>query len=296
MKIIIVNLLIVLFFIGCSTKINPAKNPEMLELNNLTVSFIKGGEYVMGTYDDKFSDKAPRKVILKDYYIDKTEVTNMAYRQYLSEAEGKARTPKFIDDPILGADELPVVGVTHKESATFCKFYNKRLPTEAEWEFAAKGGTTNEHYYWGEKADPLYMNYRESKKASPIAVGSYPANGYGLFDMNGNVREWVMDSYEKDFYKDICTKKYFDFWEFVRKTYKIAKDYIDGNDYYPSSCYINPINKSESKYKSNRGGSYEYTKGYPASLSFRFFDVEDSTHKDLGFRCATYEQSNDNAE
>ncbi len=255
-----------IFLVGCSQKSEVAKNPEMVALNNISVSFIKGEEFVMGTYEDVFLDKAPRKVMVDDFYMDKTEVTNASYRTYMAEAGGKVRKPKYLDDPEIGADNLPVVAITHQEAKDFCAFYNKRLPTEAEWEFAAKGGTEFTKYFWGDDENTMLMNYRESKKGTAVAVGSYPPNVYGLYDMNGNVREWVADSYEKDFYKYACYK-------------------ISGK----KSCYANPLNEQKTIYKSNRGGSFEYSKGYPPTISFRFFDEEDSENKDVGFRCAAGE-------
>jgi len=260
-------ILMILLISACSS--GPVKNPEMLSLSNISVSYIKGESFVMGTYDDAFIDKAPRSVTLDDFYIDKTEVTNASYLQYMSEATG-VRKPSFIDDPILGAPELPVVGITHKEAQDFCLFYNKHLPSEAQWEFAAKGGSKFEKYAWGEDENPLYMNFRGSHKGHALAVGSYPPNKYGLYDMSGNVREWVEDSYSKDYYKFACSKH---------------------SD--EENCFNNPVNTEESKYASNRGGSFDYSAGYPATVSFRFFDLKDSFHKDLGFRCAAKDITDD---
>lgn len=327
--IVLVSFISLILFTGCSQKEPIIKNAQMLELNNLTVSFIKGGDSLMGTYNDKFADKSPRKVILNDFYIDKTEVTNASYKQYIDEVTYKdIRRPVLIDDPIYGADTLPVTGVTHSEADSFCRFYGKRLPTEAEWEYAAKGATTNTEYYWGDKEDPLYMNYRESKKEKPVPVASYPPNRYGLYDMNGNVREWVADSYGRDYYRSVCktqdhtimtmlkesysiimrpddmTTSQEDIitradglitgaYDKMAETYDVVKGYVSGDGYIPSTCLYNPVNRSKSKFKVSRGGSYDYVKGYPATLSFRFFEKRDSTHMDLGFRCAAYEKNKD---
>lgn len=297
MRIVLSTIALFVLFVGCAEKEPQIKNPEMTDLSNVNVSFIKGGEFLMGTYTDKFSDKTPRRVIVKDFYIDKYEVTNAAYKQYMSEstAVGNAvRTPDFVNDPILGVDTLPVVGVTHAEAQAFCTYYGKRLPTEAEWEYAAKGGTTNSEYFWGKEANPLYMNFRDSKKGMPVSIGSYPPNAYQIYDMNGNVREWVADTYERDFYKTVCKKKEQTIWTMITGTYDMVMEAMSDDGYIPNTCYYNPINRAKSKYKSVRGGSYDFSKGYPATLSFRFFEEYDSTHKDLGFRCATYEKSDQN--
>jgi formylglycine-generating enzyme required for sulfatase activity len=266
----ITSLFIIFITFGCAPK--AVKNPEMLALSNLTVSYIRGEEFVMGTYDDKFLDKAPRTVKVSDYYIDKKEVTNALYLQYMGEAAALeepilVRKPKHINDPVLGAPELPIVSVSHQEAKEFCHFYNKRLPTEAEWEFAAKGSTQFQKFYWGNDENPLYMNFRDSNTSWAKPVASYPPNIYGLYDMLGNVREWVDDTYEKDFYKFACSK-------------------LSRGD----NCYENPLNSDNSPFRSNRGGSFDYSKGYPATISFRFFEEVESYHDDLGFRCAASEK------
>ncbi len=288
MRKYILFLLVVILFVGCSSKPEQIiKNPEMMALNNISVSFIIGGSYTMGSHQDEFFDKAPRDVYVSSFFLDKTEVTNIAYKQYINEASGVRPLP-HLEDPILGADKLPVVNVMHKEAQDFCKFYNKRLPTEAEWEYAAKGDTKKTKYYWGNDEDPMYMNYRESKKFMPVPVGSYASNEYGLYDMNGNVREWVEDSYQKDFYKKPCTTP--DLGDLVGGFYDGIKGIFVKSKFVERNCYINPLNTADIIYKSNRGGSFEYSKGYPATISFRFFDEKESMHRDLGFRCAANER------
>ena len=284
--------LLIILFVGCSSKpeMKIIKNPVMMALNNISVSHLGGGVYTMGTYEDKFLDKAPRSVYLNPFYIDKTEVTNIAYKQYLQEAGGTVRPLPHLEDPILGADKLPVANVTHEEAQNFCKFYNKRLPTEAEWEYAAKGGTKNSKYYWGNEESPTYMNYRGSKKNMSVPVGSYPSNEYGLFDMNGNVREWVEDSYEKEFYKKPCATP--DIADLIGGLYDGFKSLFVKSEFIEHNCYINPLNTADTIYKSNRGGSFDYSEGYPATASFRFFDDKESMHKDLGFRCVADESIN----
>ncbi|MEA3354643.1 MAG: SUMF1/EgtB/PvdO family nonheme iron enzyme [Campylobacterota bacterium] len=279
-KKIYITLPFFLLFYGCSSK-EVCKSPEVLDMSNETMSFIKGGEFLMGDYSDQFGDKKPREVYVNGFYIDRTEVTNGAYRAY-TEEKGCTAKPKYIDDPILGADDLPVVSVSHKEAQNYCKFYGKRLPTEAEWEYAARGGLENKKYPWGNEEGVKLMNYRDSNSSWSVPVMSYVPNDYYLYEMTGNVREWVEDSYEKDFYITSCLKSPLKLNFNPGSLIKFGMDSI-----YKSDCYMNPLNiSSKTQYRVNRGGSWEYSEGYPATVSFRFFDKSNARFRDLGFRCA----------
>jgi len=199
MKRVVFYTILSLFFIGCASKKDVCKRPDMLDLSNETMSFIRGGEFLMGAYDDPFKDRPPKEVHVSSFYIDKTEVTNKMYKEYIeAQADCKPKKPPFLEDPKYGADELPVVGVTYKEALKFCKFYNKRLPTEAEWEYAARGGFDMKKFPWGDIESSDFMNYRGSKNSMATPVKSYPPNNYDLYDMAGNVWEWVYDCYRKD--------------------------------------------------------------------------------------------------
>ena len=275
----ILTAFIIVFLSACSSK-ELVKNPEMLSFSNKTMSYIYGKEFVMGTYKDFFGDKPPREVLVDNFYIDKTEVTNGAYRQYIEETGGAVTKPPYIDDLGWGIDTLPVVGVSHTDAKKFCKFYGKRLPTEAEWEFAARAGKNFQDYPWGNEENPDFMNFRDSNNSWSVDVASYPPNDFGLYDMAGNVREWVEDTYEKDFYIRACVVSP---WHF-RSFGEIFTDPV--TNVYKSNCSLNPLNKTKSIYKVNRGGSWEYSEGYPATVSFRSFDQLYLGYKDLGFRCA----------
>ena len=115
---------------------------------------------------------------------------------------------------IKGKADHPVVHIAWDDAVAYCKWANKRLPTEAEWEFAARGGLAGKPYYWGDKLKPdgKWManiwqgdfpnrNTVEDGYRTTAPVGIYPANPYGLHDMSGNVWEWCNDWYRPDYYK-----------------------------------------------------------------------------------------------
>jgi formylglycine-generating enzyme required for sulfatase activity len=113
------------------------------------------------------------------------------------------QAPAYWDDPRLSKPDQPVVGVDWNDASEFCKWEGKRLPTEAEWERAAKGPEGDNHYPWGHTLDPKKANYGQNiGRTTP--VDSYPegVNGYGLYNMAGNVFEWVQDWYDLKYYKE----------------------------------------------------------------------------------------------
>jgi len=222
-----------------------------------------------------FKDRPLKGVYVSSFYLDKTEVTNEMFLKYIGEKKC-SKPPKYIEDKVLGGASLPVVDVSYTDAKEFCKFYGKRLPTEAEWEYAARGGLEMKNFPWGNSASETMMNYRHSGKSWAVNVKSYPPNKYGLYDMAGNVREWVVDTYERGFYN--CPKK---------QKYKAAG--VDLSKFFKDvdTCRINPINTSKGPFKVNRGGSWHHTNGYPATVDFRSFDKASYKGNDLGFRCAS---------
>ena len=122
------------------------------------------------------------------------------------------RHPQGPDSNIVGKADHPVVQVSYEDALAYAKWAGKRLPTEAEWEFAARGGVEQKNYNWGDefKPDGKTMANTFSGKVFPVVdptyfnkigtskVSTYPANGYGLYDMAGNVWQWVSDWYRAD--------------------------------------------------------------------------------------------------
>lgn len=157
-----------------------------------------------------FEAEVPQHTVtLSDYYLDKDEVTNAQFKKFLD------RNPLWRQDRIPakyqngnylkhwnGNDypkeqaNYPVVNVSWYAAVAYCQRMKKRLPTEAEWEYAARGGLQDKTFPWGdEPADPTHANYSKSHLGGAVAVGSYPANGYGLYDMAGNVWEFMADEW-----------------------------------------------------------------------------------------------------
>ncbi|HRI37558.1 MAG TPA: SUMF1/EgtB/PvdO family nonheme iron enzyme [Nitrospira sp.] len=146
-----------------------------------------------------FHDESPAHMVFLDpYLIDKYEVSNKNYKDFLKSTGYPA--PAYWDDPRLNRPELPVVGVSWNDARTYCEYLSKRLPTEAEWEKAARGPHGN-LYPWGNEFDPARANFGKTHEAT-MPVDSYPdgVSYYGLHHMAGNVFEWVSDWYDPRFY------------------------------------------------------------------------------------------------
>jgi sulfatase modifying factor 1 len=162
---------------------------------------IPGGEFLMGAGSERDHSPAHR-VHVDAFRIGKCEVTNAQYHAFCT-ATGH-RLPEFWGMAGLrsGPDfpDHPVVGVSWIDATEYADWRGWRLPTEAEWEYAARGGRSGEDYPNGNTLDPSDGNWSTSGLGGPVPVGSYPPNGYGLHDMQGNVVEWVWDYYDPHFY------------------------------------------------------------------------------------------------
>lgn len=148
--------------------------------------FIKGGCFIMGNDYTQEDEKPEHEVCLSDFYMDKFEVTQARWEKLMG----------FNPSKFTGAD-LPVEQVNYENIQQFIKKSGGacRLPTEAEWEYAARGGV-QKRYFWGNMVNEEYTWYEENSKGSTHPVGTKKPNQYGLYDMMGNVWEWVDDWYE----------------------------------------------------------------------------------------------------
>ena len=175
---------------------------------------IPAGEFEMGGGDpESHADEQPVHIVSVDaFYMDKYEVTNLEYQQFVlaNPRWGKDRIDfEFHDGDYLnhwngndypdGKSDHPVVYVSWYAAMAYAGWAGKRLPTEAEWEYAARGGLAGKKYPWGDVIDAGKANFNLNVRDT-TAVGKYPPNGYGLFDMAGNVCEWCLDAYNANFY------------------------------------------------------------------------------------------------
>lgn len=217
---------------------------------------IPAGEFTMGA-DDKEDDERPsRTVFLEAFEIDIYEVTNAEFAffveetGYVTEAEEAGEPETWRTYFTEGREGHPVVKVTWTDADAYCRWVGKRLPTEAEWEKAARG-TGGRIYPWGNDWDPAKANSRESGYRGTLIVGSLPdgASPYGLMDMAGNVWEWTADWYNA----------------------------------YPGSDMTSPYFGEQ--YRVTRGGGWFSDASY-LRASNRSATAPEARNDDLGFRCA----------
>ncbi|MBF0279398.1 MAG: SUMF1/EgtB/PvdO family nonheme iron enzyme [SAR324 cluster bacterium] len=156
--------------------------------------------------------------------------------------------------------EYPIVAVTWQQSMDYCRHYGKRLPTEAEWEYAARGGNKKGKYPWGDESPVGKATFKTSDvtRTRPEAIGSFPPNGFGLYDMAGNVWEWVADWYSETYYIE---------------TYR------------ENQQVLNPYNNVVSGDKVLRGGGWTSV-AEDLRVSNRNHRSPDKPKLNIGFRCA----------
>ena len=164
---------------------------------------IPAGEFVMGR-EGTGDNSPPHAVRLSAFYLDRYEVTNAEYAAFCK-ATGRD-LPEFWGTDLFRSGpkypDHPVVLVSNGDARDYAAWRGKRLPTEAEWECAARGGLVGRDYVNGDVLDSTKVNFTHSDMKGPVAVGSYEPNGYGLYDLAGNVQEWVADRYGAEYYKN----------------------------------------------------------------------------------------------
>ncbi|WP_372368422.1 SUMF1/EgtB/PvdO family nonheme iron enzyme [Candidatus Uabimicrobium sp. HlEnr_7] len=184
--------------------------------DNSIMIYVPAGNFWRGTSAGKKNEQPQRTIFVSDYYIDKYELSNVLYRKFV--AQNKERSTKFLKHKKLGEDERPVVALSWYNAKAYAKWTKKRLPTEAQWEKAARGGIDvlrveggrlrkmpnkypKRQYPWGEKIHSDYANIGH-KKGKPYFVSSFlkGRSPYGCHNMLGNVWEWCEDYYKTNYY------------------------------------------------------------------------------------------------
>jgi formylglycine-generating enzyme required for sulfatase activity len=194
---------ILLLAVGCNLKEKfPSFQQEPVESKLI---LIPGGEFIMGKEagtDQQLINNQAHKVYVDSFYIENIEVTNARYFEFCQATNH--RLPEFWGMDVFRSSmnypNHPVTGVTWADAKSYAEWRGLRLPTEAEWEFAARGGLQGMDYPNGNDIDSSLANFYPTQ-GNPLEVGSYPPNNFGLFDMSGNVTEWVWDFYDRDFYQ-----------------------------------------------------------------------------------------------
>ena len=199
---------------GCGRKglpIEPLIEPRIKS----TMVLIPAGEFQMGSDDDDaYDDEQPVHTVYVDaFFIDTHEVTNAQYWEFLDanpnwqkhRIDDKFHNGKYLfhwdgNDYPRGKSNHPVTYVSWYAAMAYAQWAGKRLPTEAEWEYAARGGLNGKKYPWGDTITPGDANYDWRHVGDTTAIGQYAPNGYGLYDTAGNVWEWTLDAYNEAFY------------------------------------------------------------------------------------------------
>ena len=216
----------------------------------------------------RLDDQPVHQVYIDSFWIDAYEVTNEQYLRFADETHRK-KPFHWIGGKIpAGQEKFPIYNVTWDDATAFCKAAAKRLPTEAEWERAARGGVEKAMFPWGAElqarrrggtpadtpAEPPAKNARFGYPNGPTKVGSYAPNGFGLYDVIGNVWEWVNDWYQQDYYS-------------------ISPD-------------KNPKGPETGLYRVIRGGGWSDNDERILALHYRNFTNQDLPSDTVGFRCA----------
>ncbi len=195
------------------TTINSSSASSAVPPTETEMVAIPEGEFIMGSSRqdiewaaqkffseslDYYQDETPaHKRSLPKFEIDKTEVTFAQYSSYL-EKTGKQK-PKLLDDKRFNQNSQPMVGITWQEANDYCHYFGKQLPTEAQWEKAARGPKIS-YYPWGNEPLKTHANVRGKKDGFRYTapVGSYKngASVYGVLDLAGNAWEWTADWYQ----------------------------------------------------------------------------------------------------
>lgn len=224
---------------------------------------IPAGTFTMGrtklTSDDQtnmrphvlLDDRPAHQVTLSELRLDKHEVTNAQYQNFVDGTKHRAPYHWVNGRFAEGTADVPVYNVDWNDANAYCGWKGERLPTEAEWEYAARGGKDSVDYPWGDQPDSKLARFNVQSGPGPVA--KYPPNGFGVFDMAGNVSEWTAD-------------------------------WFDGA-YYKNSPAADPKGPASGEYKVIRGGAWSDSERR-ITVFFRNWVRPNQRTPNIGFRCA----------
>ncbi|MCX5642282.1 MAG: SUMF1/EgtB/PvdO family nonheme iron enzyme [Candidatus Omnitrophica bacterium] len=180
--------------------IKTGKLKEIVSKDGGSMVLIPAGEFIMGSAQgpDSFENECPRhKVFLSAYYIDKYAVTVGQYRKFCAETGREMPSePSWV-----WQDTHPVVNVFWDDATAYANHYGKRLPTEAEWEKAARAGSATSYCFGDAESDLKdYAWYSANSNRQTHPVGTRKPNAFGLYDMHGNALEWCSDWFDANYY------------------------------------------------------------------------------------------------
>lgn len=232
---------------------------EFTDANGVAMVFVPAGNFIVGSEQGYDDEKPVHTVYLDDFYIDKFEVTNVFYRACVEvgACQPPNRTSSFTRENYYANpqyDDHPVIFVDWEDARSYCAWRGMDLPTEAQWEKAARG-SDGRTYPWGEGIDGTLANYNDTV-GDTTAVGSYEdgKSPYGAYDMAGNAWEWVADWYS--------------------------------NTYYLSTPLTDPPGPSSGEYRVLRGGSWHDDERIVRTSNRGWSQIEYFYNTDFSFRCA----------
>jgi formylglycine-generating enzyme required for sulfatase activity len=248
-------------------RFQPPLQREILGKDGAPMVLIPGGFFTMGSDAFEDNERPVHRVFLNPFYIDKYEVTTSRYAKFL-QATKRAKPFKWNEVDLRRDADRPILGVTWDDARTYCQWVGKLLPSEAEWEKAARGADQRVFPWGNEEPTPERGNFNQAWRgyATLAVVGSFESgkSPYGVYDLSGNVSEWVADGYAPDYYRSSPVL----------------------NPRGPSAAETaEPFPLDRSRLKVIRGASWiSGTKGMRSTV--RAGDPPYNQHGDVGFRCA----------
>ena len=250
-----IRLDIAAFDFGRRSSVIPV-DTKISQLDGMTQVYVPEGEFLMGKGEVRKNDNSPQHTVyLNAFWMDKYEVSNAMYLKCLQAGVCSEMVSDNTTYQSWVYRNHPITYVTWEQANAYCQWAGRRLPTEAEWEKAARG-TDGRKYPWGNEAPNARLaNFDGSMIHEAVSVYRYPlgASPYGALNMSGNVREWIADWYAED--------------------------------YYLVTPYANPTGAETGSERSLRSGSYNEDKNEIAITS-RYRHEPQSAGLSRGFRCA----------